>query len=155
VQTIPNRKEDGVAGGPTAAVTVRWREQLHFEGSGTGGGRPAILVDGDGRVATSPVELLLVAGASCTGADIVGILEKMRVRLRSLEIDVLGTRREAFPRRFTAIHFLVRVSGAGANEAKVRRAVDLSLEKYCSVMASLASDLRVSYDVAIDQGSTA
>lgn len=133
--------------GKTADVSVRWRNQLVFEGGGTG--RPAQLVDGDGQIATSPVELLLVAGATCTGADIVGILEKMRVTLRTLEIDVAGTRREEYPRRFTAIHFRFRVSGAGADEPKVRRAVDLSLEKYCSVMASLAPDIRVSYDVAI------
>jgi putative redox protein len=133
--------------GPTAEVSLRWRERLVFEGGGAG--RPALLVDGDGQVATSPVELLLVAGASCTGADIVGILEKMRVTLQGIDIDVTGTRRETYPRRFTAIHFRFRVGGAGVDEAKVRRAVDLSLEKYCSVMASLAPDIRVSYDVAV------
>jgi putative redox protein len=131
----------------TASVSVRWRADLVFEGGGAG--RPPTAVDGDAKTATSPVELLLVAGASCTGSDIVGILEKMRVTLRALELDVVGTRREEHPRRFTAIHFRVRAGGAGIDEAKVRRAVDLSLEKYCSVMASLAPDIRVSYDVAI------
>jgi putative redox protein len=131
----------------TASVSVRWRDHLVFEGGGTG--RPSIVVDGDTQVATSPVELLLVAGATCTGADIVGILEKMRVDLRTLDMDVEGTRREEHPRRFTAIHFRFRVSGAGADETKLRRAVELSLEKYCSVMASLAPDIRVSYDVAV------
>ena len=131
----------------TASVSVRWRNELVFEGGGAG--RPPTIVDGDTKVATSPVELLLVAGASCTGSDIVGILEKMRVTLRTLEMDVVGTRREEHPRRFTAIHFRFRASGAGIDEAKVRQAVDLSLEKYCSVMTSLAPDIRVSYDVAI------
>jgi putative redox protein len=131
----------------TASVSVKWRDQLVFEGGGPG--QPPIVVDGDTKIATSPVQLLLVAGATCTASDIVGILEKMRVTLRSLEIDVDGTRCEEHPRRFTAIHFLFRVSGAGADEVKVRRAVDLSFEKYCSVMTSLASDIRVSYDVAI------
>ena len=95
------------------------------------------------------MELLLVAGASCTGSDIVGILEKMRVDLHTLEMDVVGTRREEHPRRLTAIHFRLRVSGAGIDEPKVRRAVDLSLEKYCSVMNSLASDMQVGYDVSL------
>ncbi len=131
----------------TASVSVRWRDHLVFEGGGAG--RPSIVMDGDSKAATSPVELLLVAGAGCTGADIVGILEKMRVDLRTLEMDVEGTRRDEHPRRFTAIHFRFRVSGAGIDETKVRRAVDLSLEKYCTVMASLAPDIRVSYDVAI------
>lgn len=133
--------------GKTANVSVRWRNQLVFEGGGPG--QPPIVVDGDTRVATSPVQLLLVAGASCTGTDIVDILEKMRVALRSLDIEVEGTRREEHPRRFTAIHFRFRVAGDGVNEAKMRRAVDLSLEKYCTVMASLAPDIRVTYDLTI------
>ena len=133
--------------GKTANVSVRWRNQLVFEGSGTG--QPSIVVDGDTQVATSPVQLLLVACASCTGADIVEILEKMRVVLRTLEIEAEGTRREDYPRRFTAIHFRFRVGGDGVDEAKMRRAVDLSLEKYCSVMASLAPDIRVTSDVTI------
>lgn len=133
--------------GNMASVTMRWREQLVFEGGGHG--RPPIVVDGDSAVATSPVELLLLAGATCTSADVVSILEKMRVGLRSLEVAMTGTRREEQPRRFTAIHFQFSVSGAGADETKVRRAVDLSLEKYCSVMTSLAPDIQVSYDVTI------
>jgi putative redox protein len=133
--------------GNTAGVTMRWREQLVFEGGGAG--RPPIVVDGDSAVATSPVELLLLAGATCTSADVVSILEKMRVGLRSLEVAVTGTRREEQPRRFTAIHFQFNVSGEGADETKVRRAVELSLEKYCSVMTSLAPDIQVSYDVTI------
>ena len=133
--------------GKTANVSVRWRNQLVFEGSGTG--QPSIVVDGDTQVATSPVQLLLVACASCTGADVVEILVKMRVVLRTFDIDVEGTRREEYPRRFTAIHFRFRVGGDGVDEAKVRRAVELSLEKYCSVMASLAPDIRVTYDLTI------
>ena len=60
-----------------------------------------------------------------------------------------GTRREEHPRRFTAIHFRWSIAGDGADETKARRAIDLSLEKYCSVVASLAPDINVTYDVAI------
>ena len=87
----------------TAEVTVRWKEQLQFEGASAG--KPPILVDGNTRVATSPVELLLVAAATCTAADVVIILQKQRVTLASLEIAVSGTRRETDPRRYTAIAF--------------------------------------------------
>lgn len=131
----------------TTQGAVRWRQQLVFEGGGPG--RPPIPIDGDSRAGTSPVELLLVAAATCTGADVVGILEKMRVRLEALDIHVIGTRREEHPRRVTALHYRFTVRGEGADETKVRRAVDLSLEKYCSVHASLATDIRVDYDVVI------
>ena len=130
-----------------AEVSMRWLRDLQFEGSGTG--RPAILVDGDGQVATSPVELLLLSAATCTASDIVIILQKQRIKLEALDISIRGTRREEQPRRYTAIAFHVTVRGEGADEIKVRRAIDLSLEKYCSVAASLAPDIAISYDVTI------
>ena len=131
----------------TAAVTMRWLRELQFEGGGAG--RPPILVDGDTKVATSPVELLLLAAATCTASDVVIILQKQRVKLQSLEIALRGTRRDEEPRRYTAIAFHFTVRGDGADDVKVRRAVDLSIEKYCSVVASLAPDIAISYDVAI------
>ncbi|HEX9611309.1 MAG TPA: OsmC family protein [Gemmatimonadales bacterium] len=133
--------------GNVREVTVRWREGLRFEGGPAE--RPAILVDGDGQAAVSPVELLLISAATCSAADVVGILQKQRVDLRTLEVVVSGIRRDEHPRRYTAIHLRFTVGGAGADEAKARRAVDLSLEKYCSVVASLAPDIRVSYDIAL------
>lgn len=132
---------------PTATVTMRWTEGLKFEG-GTPG-RPTILVDGDSKAATSPVELLLLAAATCTAADVVIILQKQRVKLAALEVAMLGTRRETQPRRYTAIAFHFTIRGEGADETKARRAVDLSIEKYCSVVASLAPDISISYDVTV------
>jgi putative redox protein len=130
-----------------AEVSMRWVRELQFEGSGPG--QPSMLVDGDTKVATSPVQLLLLAAATCTASDIVIILQKQRVQLEALDITVRGTRREEPPRRFTAIAFQVSVRGAGLDEVKARRAIELSLEKYCSVVASLAPDIPISYDVTI------
>ncbi|HXM38644.1 MAG TPA: OsmC family protein [Gemmatimonadales bacterium] len=131
----------------TAAVTVRWTRQLQFEGGGAG--RPPILVDGDSQAATSPVEMLLLAAASCSAADVVLILQKQRVKLAALEVVAQGTRRETEPRRYTAIRFGFTIRGEGADENKARRAIDLSLEKYCSVIASLAPDIQISYEVTV------
>jgi len=148
-------------------ITMRWREGLTFEAGA--GARPAISVDGNSRTATSPVELLLVAAATCTASDVVLILQKQRVGLHGLEVVARGTRREQEPRRYTALHLLFTIEGDGADETKARRAIELSLEKYCSVadetkarraielslekycsvVASLAPDIRVSYDVAL------
>ena len=133
--------------GTAPEITMRWRERQLFEAGPPG--RPAVLVDGDSAVAVSPVELLLVAAATCTATDVVSILEKQRVRLRSLEVGLRGTRRDEHPRRYTALHFVFSLSGDGADDVKARRAIDLSLEKYCSVVASLAPDIRVTYDVAL------
>lgn len=130
-----------------AEVSVRWTDELRFEGAGVG--RPAIALDGDAKTATTPAELLLLAAGACSAADVVIILKKQRVALESVEVTVRGTRREEQPRRYTAIAFEFAVRGAGADETKVRQAIDLSLEKYCSVVASLAPDIQISYDARI------
>jgi putative redox protein len=129
-------------------IRVRWRGSgLSFEGGPAQ--RPALLVDGEGQEAVSPVELLLVAAATCSAADVVLILQKQRVGLRSVEVGLRGTRRAEEPRRYTDLQFSFIMSGAGLDESKARRAIDLSLEKYCSVVASLAPDIRITYDVAL------
>jgi len=128
---------------------MRWVQGLQFEGGPSTGERPQILVDGDSKVATSPIELLLLSAATCSAADVVIILQKQRVALAALEIAIRGTRREEHPRRYTAIamHFTVR--GTGVDADQVRRAIALSIEKYCSVAASLAPDIQISYDVTV------
>ena len=126
---------------------MRWVGDLRFEGGGPG--RPAILVDGNSKAATSPVELLVLSAATCAAADVVSILQKQRVELAALEVQAVSTRRETHPRRLTALtlHFTVR--GSGADPDKARRAVDLSVGKYCSVLSSLAPDIPVTYDVTV------
>jgi putative redox protein len=132
---------------PDAEVHVRWLEGMRFDGGPSG--RPSILVDGDSKTATSPVELLLLAAATCSAADVVSLLEKQRVVLKSLEVAMRGTRREEHPRRYTALRYTFTIAGTGLDETKARRAIDLSLEKYCSVVASLAPDIPVTYDVTL------
>jgi putative redox protein len=92
---------------------------------------------------------LLLAAAGCTGSDVVLILKKMRVPFDELQIDVSGVRREEEPRRFVSIHFEYRITGPGIDAEKARRAIDLSVEKYCSVIHSLAPDLAITYALAL------
>lgn len=128
-------------------ATLTWQQGLEFDGSNAGA--PAIHVDGDNRTAPGPMALLLLAAASCTGADVVSILEKMRVPLTEFRIEARGTRRPEEPRRYTAIHLVYHLRGGQLDEIKARRAIDLSIEKYCSVLHSLAPDIRVTYDVDV------
>jgi putative redox protein len=129
-------------------ATLSWTHDLVFEGGPPGG--PSVMVDGDGATAISPIVMLLVSLAACTGSDVVMILRKMRVDLRTLVIAVTGTRREEDPRRYVALHLAFRIAGTGLDETKARRAIDLSIEKYCSVVHSLAPDIAFSYDLAIE-----
>jgi putative redox protein len=106
-------------------------------------------IDGDNTTAPGPMLVLLLAMAGCTGSDIVHVLEKMRVELTDLSIEVEGVRRDDDPRRYDAVHLKYRISGRGLDDSKAERAVSLSVEKYCSVMHTLASDIAVSYAVEI------
>jgi putative redox protein len=128
-------------------VALDWDRGIIFRGGAPGG--PSLVIDGDNAEAPGPMLTLLLAAASCSGSDVVMILEKMRVGLRKLRIEVHGSRREEPPRRYTAIRFEFHLAGEGLDEAKARRAIDLSLEKYCSVVASLAPDIAISYGVTL------
>lgn len=132
----------------TKQVTLEWRDGLRFVGGEPGG--PATLIDGNSEEAPSPMATLLLAAASCSAADVVSILQKMRVDLRHLRVDVSGVRREEEPRRYVSITLTYHVGGDGLDETKARRAIGLSLDKYCSVIHSLASDIKVSYELRLD-----
>jgi putative redox protein len=73
----------------------------------------------------------------------------MRVNLIRLQIDVSGTRRDEEPRRYLNLHLTYHMSGERLDETKARRAIDLSIEKYCSVLHSLAPDIPITYDLVL------
>ncbi len=131
----------------TKRVEVTWSTGLIFTGGEPGG--PRTVVDGDNASAPGPMLTLLLAAASCSGADVVSILEKMRVKLLEFRIDVAGERREEDPRRYTAIHFDYHLRGEGLDEAKASRAIDLSIRKYCSVLHSLAPDISITHGLTL------
>jgi putative redox protein len=131
----------------TKRVVLTWQEGLRFTGGAPEG--PSTIIDGDNSAAPGPMLTLLLAAASCSGSDVVVILEKMRVRLRQLRIDATGVRREQEPRRYIAIRFDYHLGGEGLDQAKATRAIDLSLEKYCSVIHSLAPDIEITYGLTL------
>lgn len=124
-------------------VNVLWQGDMRFAGGAPGG--PTIPIDADNDTAPGPMQMLLIAAATCTGADVVSIIRKMQIELTHFEIAVEGERAPEHPRRYIRIDFIFRLSGAGLDEAKARRAIDLSIEKYCSVMHSLKSDIPITY----------
>jgi putative redox protein len=124
-------------------VEVNWTRELQFEGGEPGG--PQVLVDGTNQSAPGPMLQLLVALAACTGADVVSMLEKMRVDLTELRQEVRGTRAEEDPRRYLTVHIDYYITAKNLDETKAQRAIDLSMEKYCSVTHSLRLDEPVTY----------
>jgi putative redox protein len=132
----------------TPTVRLDWTgEALRFRGGAPGG--PQVSVDSDGKEGPSPMQSLLLAVAGCMGVDVVMILEKGRVPLDSLSVEVEGDRAEDPPRRFTAIRMTYRIAGPRPEDRnKVQRAVDLSRDRYCSVLHTLRPDLAL--DIQVD-----
>ena len=99
--------------------------------------------------APSPMELLLIGLGGCTGADVVGILEKKRQRISNYEIEVRAERRAEHPRVYTRIEVIHRVAGKSIDPKAVAHAVELSETKYCSVSAMLraSAELSMRYEV--------
>ena len=131
----------------TKRITLEWQDGLRFRGGEPNG--PSILIDGDNAEGPGPMLTLLLAAAACTGSDVVVVLKKMRVSFSALRIEVSAVRRETEPRRYVSLHLDYSLTGTGIDPAKVRRAIDLSLEKYCSVIHSLASDIAITYALSL------
>lgn len=119
---------------------VKYTEGLQFIGQASSG--HAIVMDGDpahGGTNTGlrPTELLLIGLGSCSGMGIVSILKKKKQDVRSFEVIVKGLKEESYPQKFSSISLEFMVGGRDLSEAAVKRAVELSMEKYCAVKATL------------------
>jgi len=129
-------------------VALTWRQGLEFSGGVEG--KAPITIDSDGPAGPGPMDTLLLALAGCTGGDVVSILKKMQFPVRALTVEVAGERRAKHPKRYTSILLTYRVNAPGAPEERVRHAIDLSLEKYCSVTHSLAPDIARRYELVLE-----
>lgn len=132
------------------AVVLRWTgEDLRFEGGGPGG--EWIAIDGNAETGPTPMQLLLLSLAGCMAADMVDILGKMRLPLEGLEVRLEGDRAPEPPRRYLRVRLRCVVRGISSEEeAKVRRALSLSEEKYCSVLHTLRPDLDLETELVLD-----
>ena len=117
----------------------------HFTATNEAGHSIALSADGS---ATGPMQAVLMAVAGCSTIDLVMILKKMRQPIEHIEVDVDGTRREEIPRTYTGIHLHYKIYGK-VKEKKVKQAVELSLEKYCSVslMLKKSADITSSFEI--------
>lgn len=97
----------------------------------------------------SPSDLLPMALIGCTSYDIVEILRKQRQDLRELKISAESTQDTEPPWRFRKIHIRYQVFGKGIDPDKVRRAILISEEKYCSVYATLKDALEITHDFEV------
>lgn len=103
----------------------------------------------DSRGGFSPKALLLSGLAACSGIDVVEILEKMRVPFSGLKIEVETEQTEDHPRVFRDIHIIYHLGMDEENREKAKKAIELSLDKYCGVAAMLKKNSAIHYTIQI------
>jgi putative redox protein len=131
---------------------IKWVEGRTFVGE-SGSGHKVVFgtaVGEDGRTpGPSPMELVLIGTGGCSAFDVVHILEKGREAVDDCVVELDADRAESDPKVFTRIHMHFVVKGRSLAPAKVKRAIDLSIEKYCSASAMLAKTATITHDFEI------
>ena len=132
---------------------IKWVEEMTFVGeSGSG---HSVLMDGPpdlgGRnLGVRPMEMILLGLGGCTSFDVMLILKKARQSVTDCVVELEAERAESNPKVFTRIHVHFIVSGEDLKENQVKRAVDLSAEKYCSASIMLAqAGVEITHDYEI------
>lgn len=109
-----------------------------------------ISLDGDKQQGFSPKALLLSGLAACSGIDVLDILGKQRIAFTEFRIDADAEQTETHPKVFKDIEITFYIKTSPQHEEKVRKAIELSLEKYCGVAAMLRKNSAISYKLVIE-----
>ena len=130
---------------------VTWVDGLQFVAESAG---HSIVIDGapgfGGDTGMPPMRLLLLGVAGCSAMDVVHILKsRMRKPLTGLRVQVDFERADTHPKVYTKIALKYLVKGRGLKEKDVRRAIDMSNEKFCSaaIMLSKAAEITTSFEI--------
>jgi len=129
-------------------ITAAWKSDSTFIGQNAAGGNVQ-MGSLDGKPGFSPMHLLLIAVAGCTGMDIVSILQKKRLALSDLQVRVRGKRAMDYPMIWTDIHITYLVWGEAIQAKDVEQAIQLSEDKYCSVGLMLGKAARITSEYQI------
>lgn len=122
---------------------------------GESGSGHAVVMDGPpdhgGRnIGMRPMEMLLISVGGCSSIDVIGILQKSRQDIIDCEVELEAERADAVPAVFTKIHMHFVVTGRALKDSHVKRAVDLSAEKYCSASIMLGkADVEITHSYEI------
>ncbi len=131
---------------------IKWLESACLVGESESG--HCVVLDGSpeigGRnIGVRPMELILIGLGGCTAMDVLSILKKQRQQVTDCVIEVDGQRSDGQPKVFNQIHLHFIVTGHQLKEQQVKRAIDLSAEKYCSVSAMLEKTATITHDYEI------
>lgn len=130
----------------------RKNDAVHFEAINEDGIK--VQLDGSPNIGgenkgTRPMQMLLMGLGGCSGIDVVMILNKQKINPEVIRININATRVDTVPSIFENIHVVFEFGGAGLDEKKLKRAVSLSMDKYCSVAKILGESASITHDIKI------
>ncbi len=129
---------------------VKWIDQERFLGLTDSNNSVVMDADKNAKSAPSPMEMILMGIGGCSSVDVVSILQKARQNVVDCHVDIQSERADAVPAVFTKIHLNFVVKGSNIKENQVKRAVELSADKYCSVALMLGKggvEITHSYEI--------
>jgi putative redox protein len=137
----------------TQSINVQWTSNTAFKANVYG---HEIMLDldeesGGTNLGPKPKPLLMVSLAGCTAMDIVSILKKMRVEPTYFNVRAEGSISEEHPKHFTTIHLVYEFKGEDLPMDKLRKAVELSQERYCGVSETLKKSVHLTSEIRILQ----
>lgn len=118
-------------------VTTTWKQNLQFESDNPSGHTVLIdtsLENGGQNSGLAPKAMMLSSLAGCSGLDVVSILAKMKVAVTDFKIITTGELTDEHPKYYHTVHVVYQFYGHDLPQDKLKKAVDLSVEKYCGVM---------------------
>lgn len=118
-------------------VTTRWKQNMQFDSTNPSGDLLSIDAgseNGGDNKGMRPKALMLSALAGCSGLDVASLIKKMRLKIDDFKIETEGLLTEGDPSVYHTVRIEYHFYGRALDEAKLKKAVDLSIERYCGVM---------------------
>ncbi len=130
-------------------VKASWKEGVHFEADAPGG---ILNMDGAEEIGGKgkgyrPKALMLSAMAGCTGIDVAMLIEKMRIEIDGFSVDVTAELTDVHPKIYQNTHVVYTFKSANPDKEKIEKAVNLSFDKYCGVIAMFKSFSTVTKEI--------
>ena len=133
-------------------VDTSWKGNMLFDANVSG---HHVLMDavpavGGEDKGSRPKELMLASLAGCSGMDVVSILKKMRVEFTGLDIRVEAGMTEEHPKHYDKMHVIYTFTGSDLQMEQLKKAVELSQERYCGVAFVYKKAMEVTYEIRIN-----
>ena len=133
---------------------IKWMQDVSFKGSSESGHE--VVLDGPEELGGKglgmrPMEMMLIGMGGCTSFDVVTILKRSRQQITGCIAEIEAIRSDETPKVFTSIHIHFLIKGIDLQEKAVKRAIELSANKYCSASIMLGKSVKITHDFVISE----